>query len=353
MVLLTLCDSASKAINSSGARTGLIVGAASPKGYTAFLAIPTPVDTSNPNRDKIDYEWCAEHAHQVTRMLPGGLSILGMFGPTTRDLARMLLAAVSILPKDPVAVTTEKNNLSAFLYPSKSQLQIKTQSEEVPIWTFKCIIPERFVEKAPTFWVVDGHWSSAESSDVSTSELEPGVHTVTFYSEEQYICKSGSIAVCGAFTSILPNTSLGEVVQGLLSDVKRSLTIRQEVLKEEQEEEEDKEDTSDRSNEKLKEHTTIERVLLDGEHNLIFTDYKTQKDTLKDVSDRAECVLGLTNLKATQMEKRRNQQSPKKEVSGDKDPKISHKKMSITIFLISSAICAIGILLYILGSRSK
>ncbi|KAK2084614.1 Protein odr-4 [Saguinus oedipus] len=37
--------------------------------------------------DNLDEEWAAEHAYQVSRMLPGGLLVLGVFIITTLELA--------------------------------------------------------------------------------------------------------------------------------------------------------------------------------------------------------------------------------------------------------------------------
>ena len=338
-MLLTLYNNASKTILSSKATTGLLVGVIFPKGYTAIAAIPTPADTNSPSKGAIDYGWCAEHAHQVARMLPGGLSVIGMFGPTPKDLARMLLAAVSVLPKDPIAVTTETDP-TAFVYPAKTRVQIETRPEEAPVQTFKCVVPKDFIEKTPVLWVVDGRWTSFESAGVPASSLEPGVHAVTLYSDEQIAYKPGCSAVCGAFSTVPPDTPLGEAVKGLLSDAKKSMSTRKEVVREEEENREPNEG-------KPAAPLEVERVLLCGEHNLVFTDYKTQEETLEDVTDRAECILGLKGIKVSQVEKHQRAQEQKE---GPKDPgaKAASKKTNVLFVLLPAVVCVVGILLYAL-----
>ncbi|XP_040841318.1 protein odr-4 homolog isoform X3 [Ochotona curzoniae] len=85
---------------------GLLVGQCSPqKDYVILAARTPPKEEQQENLEhpqaQLDEEWAAEHANQVSRMLPGGLSILGVFIVTavglTDDLQhtlRRLLFAV-------------------------------------------------------------------------------------------------------------------------------------------------------------------------------------------------------------------------------------------------------------------
>ncbi|KAK2831626.1 hypothetical protein Q7C36_016712 [Tachysurus vachellii] len=68
--------------------TGLFIGQCSAQRDFVVLAVQTPHRESEgaterqrtpSSLDSIDVEWVAEHARQVSRMLPGGVSVLGLF----------------------------------------------------------------------------------------------------------------------------------------------------------------------------------------------------------------------------------------------------------------------------------
>lgn len=62
--------------------TGLLIGQSSPQRDYAVLATKTPqkgTESSSGTLDDVDIEWVTEHAKQVSRMLPGGMSVLGVF----------------------------------------------------------------------------------------------------------------------------------------------------------------------------------------------------------------------------------------------------------------------------------
>nr|XP_055058374.1 protein odr-4 homolog [Misgurnus anguillicaudatus]XP_055058375.1 protein odr-4 homolog [Misgurnus anguillicaudatus] len=76
--------------------TGLLIGQSSPQREFIVLAVQTPyrdskghpkVSTGSP-LDEIDVEWVTEHAKQLSHMLPGGLSILGLFLVTPPELSK-------------------------------------------------------------------------------------------------------------------------------------------------------------------------------------------------------------------------------------------------------------------------
>ncbi|KAM3603891.1 uncharacterized protein V6R79_003631 [Siganus canaliculatus] len=65
----------------SGPVTGLLIGQSSAQRDFVVVATRTPEreeSTSAPG-NSVDKEWVTEHARQVSRMLPGGLSVLGVF----------------------------------------------------------------------------------------------------------------------------------------------------------------------------------------------------------------------------------------------------------------------------------
>lgn len=75
--------------------SGLLIGQCSSQKDYVILATRTPPkgeDNENlkhPNckLDTLDEEWDTEHVSQVSRMLPGGLVVLGIFIITTLELA--------------------------------------------------------------------------------------------------------------------------------------------------------------------------------------------------------------------------------------------------------------------------
>lgn len=75
--------------------SGLLIGqCSSQKDYVILATRTPPREEQNENikhpktkLDNLDEEWATEHAHQVSRMLPGGLIILGVFIITTLELA--------------------------------------------------------------------------------------------------------------------------------------------------------------------------------------------------------------------------------------------------------------------------
>ncbi|XP_066535908.1 protein odr-4 homolog isoform X2 [Hoplias malabaricus] len=77
--------------------TGLLIGQSSAQKDYVVLAVKTPVReseggsegrrVSSPLED-IDAEWVSEHARQVSRMLPGGVSVLGLFLITPPELLK-------------------------------------------------------------------------------------------------------------------------------------------------------------------------------------------------------------------------------------------------------------------------
>ncbi|XP_068197409.1 protein odr-4 homolog [Antennarius striatus] len=70
-----------------GPITGLLIGQSSSQRDYVIMASRTPLREESPltARNSLDKEWVTEHARQVSRMLPGGLSVLGIFIITDTD----------------------------------------------------------------------------------------------------------------------------------------------------------------------------------------------------------------------------------------------------------------------------
>lgn len=74
--------------------SGLLIGqCSSQKDYVILATRTPPKEENNENLkhpkdkvDNLDEEWAAEHANQVSRMLPGGLLVLGVFIITTLEM---------------------------------------------------------------------------------------------------------------------------------------------------------------------------------------------------------------------------------------------------------------------------
>ncbi|XP_033505465.1 protein odr-4 homolog [Epinephelus lanceolatus] len=65
----------------AGAVTGLLIGQSSSQRDFVVMATRTPQreESTAAAGNSLDKEWVTEHARQVSRMLPGGLSVLGVF----------------------------------------------------------------------------------------------------------------------------------------------------------------------------------------------------------------------------------------------------------------------------------
>ncbi|KAJ8001109.1 hypothetical protein DPEC_G00187810 [Dallia pectoralis] len=91
-----------QAPDSTGAScvTGLFIGQSTSQRDFVVLAVKTPQRNTDGQRsssisrrawtslDQLDVEWVTEHARQVSRMLPGGLSVLGVFLVTLPELSK-------------------------------------------------------------------------------------------------------------------------------------------------------------------------------------------------------------------------------------------------------------------------
>ncbi|XP_026231303.1 protein odr-4 homolog [Anabas testudineus] len=71
----------------AGTVTGLLIGQSSAQRDFVITATRTPQrdESSEPTGKSLDKEWVTEHARQVSRMLPGGISVLGIFIITDND----------------------------------------------------------------------------------------------------------------------------------------------------------------------------------------------------------------------------------------------------------------------------
>ncbi|KAG7235750.1 hypothetical protein INR49_002252 [Caranx melampygus] len=89
----------------AGPVTGLLIGQSSAQKDFVILATQTPQreESTAATGKSVDKDWVTEHARQVSRMLPGGLSVLGVFiisdadGKETLMTVRQLVFAVENL----------------------------------------------------------------------------------------------------------------------------------------------------------------------------------------------------------------------------------------------------------------
>ncbi|XP_040000166.1 protein odr-4 homolog [Xiphias gladius] len=89
----------------AGPVTGLLIGQSSAQRDFVIMATQTPQreESAAATGNSLDKEWVTEHARQVSRMLPGGLSVLGIFiitdadGKDTLTTVRQLVFAVENL----------------------------------------------------------------------------------------------------------------------------------------------------------------------------------------------------------------------------------------------------------------
>ncbi|XP_061746370.1 protein odr-4 homolog isoform X2 [Nerophis ophidion] len=79
--------------------TGVLVGQSSPQRDFVVLACRTPPRPEGlvGVAKSLDKEWISEHARQVSRMLPGGLSVLGVFIITDADAKETLTSLRQLL----------------------------------------------------------------------------------------------------------------------------------------------------------------------------------------------------------------------------------------------------------------
>lgn len=71
--------------------TGLLIGQSSPQRDYVVLSTKTPqrgTEGCSGTMDDVDIDWVTEHAKQVSRMLPGGLSVLGVFIVVLPELSK-------------------------------------------------------------------------------------------------------------------------------------------------------------------------------------------------------------------------------------------------------------------------
>ncbi|XP_028987012.1 protein odr-4 homolog isoform X2 [Betta splendens] len=75
----------------AGTTTGLLIGQSSSQRDFVIMATCTPQrHDSSASGNSLDKEWITEHARQVSRMLPGGISVLGVFVITDNDTKDIL-----------------------------------------------------------------------------------------------------------------------------------------------------------------------------------------------------------------------------------------------------------------------
>uniref|UniRef100_A0A3Q4G283 Protein odr-4 homolog n=1 Tax=Neolamprologus brichardi TaxID=32507 RepID=A0A3Q4G283_NEOBR len=100
--------------------TGLLIGQSSTQRDYVVMAIRTPQkeESAAAARNSVDKEWVTEHARQVSRMLPGGLSVVGVFIITDADAKD----ALTTLRQVRVMLTLSSSGLKAWAHQIESGL---------------------------------------------------------------------------------------------------------------------------------------------------------------------------------------------------------------------------------------
>lgn len=133
--------------------TGLLIGQSSPQRDFVVLSTKTPqrgTESSSGSLEDVDTEWVTEHAKQVSRMLPGGLSVLGVFLIVLPELSK---EAMNVLRKLVFAVDKylSKGRLWDGTYEDVTErvaLQICSKTRKVVCKTFDVKDPKSSAKPA-------------------------------------------------------------------------------------------------------------------------------------------------------------------------------------------------------------
>lgn len=142
--------------------TGLLIGQSSPQRDYIVLSTKTPHRDQNSSGtlDNVDIEWVTEHAKQVSRMLPGGLTVLGVFLIVSPELSK---EATNLLRKVVFAVDKylSKESLYEFTDEEASDrvvVHICSKTRKVVCKTFDVRDPKSSAK--PADWKYQGGVSS-------------------------------------------------------------------------------------------------------------------------------------------------------------------------------------------------
>jgi len=137
-------------LSSGGSSTGLVLGSHLEDRAFAVCLVETPVESSDKTQEtetpinrNIDVTWMLEHAKQVYRLLPGGLTILGCFIFHPEDVfakqdgkVRRLVGGVAgldrSLPEDQIIIVSS-NISKAYETKSSSFKNVEMKSQDKPI----------------------------------------------------------------------------------------------------------------------------------------------------------------------------------------------------------------------------
>nr|XP_020480734.1 protein odr-4 homolog [Monopterus albus] len=131
--------------------TGLLIGQSSTQRDFVLMATRTPQKEGSTagTANCMDKEWVAEHARQVSRMLPGGLSILGVFiindndGKDTIAILRQLVFVVEKLISTEHLWTPADDDVTDYV-----TLQINAKTKKIICKTFDIKDPKSTAKPA-------------------------------------------------------------------------------------------------------------------------------------------------------------------------------------------------------------
>ncbi|XP_045154098.1 protein odr-4 homolog [Echinops telfairi] len=158
--------------------SGLLIGqCSSQKDYVILATRTPPKEEQNENLnhprakpDNVDEEWTSEHANQVSRMLPGGLIILGVFIITTLELANDFQSALRRLVFA-VEKSVNKKRLWSFTEDEVSErvaLHICSSTKKILCRTFDVCDPKSSARPAD--------WKYQNGLSTSWPSLQSTVH---------------------------------------------------------------------------------------------------------------------------------------------------------------------------------
>ncbi|XP_037314387.2 protein odr-4 homolog [Pungitius pungitius] len=130
--------------------TGLLIGQSSTQREYVVTATRTPQreECAASGGNSLDKEWVTEHARQVSRMLPGGLSVLGVFIVTDNDAKDTLATLRQLVFAVENLISTERLWNSAEDVSDRVVLHVNPQTRKTLCRTFDVKDPKSVAKPA-------------------------------------------------------------------------------------------------------------------------------------------------------------------------------------------------------------
>ncbi|XP_077579864.1 protein odr-4 homolog [Stigmatopora nigra] len=217
--------------------TGLVIGQNSPQRDFVVMACRTPL-REEPLVDvgkSLDKEWISEHARQVSRMLPGGLSVLGVFvindvdaKETLASLRQLAFAVQSLISSEDLWNSYDNDEVTDCL-----TLHINPKSRKISCRTFDTKDPKSLAK--PADWKYQSNVCSSWSmmSCCLNVDLFVPLPDNRACSKSMDTCLKGGLkqwtnqienAVCLIDGIVLPDDA--ELTAGQRRNVRQNLTVQ-------------------------------------------------------------------------------------------------------------------------------